>query len=38
MRQVGASRSVDVFLSNDASNDKTIPNLAALKARFLISS
>jgi metallo-beta-lactamase class B len=33
MRSVVASRSVDVFLSNHPGNDKTMPNLAALKAR-----
>lgn len=33
MRQVVATRSVDVFLSNHPSNDKTLPNLAAIKAR-----
>jgi metallo-beta-lactamase class B len=33
MRQVVAARSVDVFLSNHGANDKTLPNLAAIKAR-----
>jgi len=33
MRQVVAVQSVDVFLSNHPGNDKTLPNLAAMKAR-----
>jgi metallo-beta-lactamase class B len=33
MRQVVAARSVDVFLSNHGANDKTVPNLAAIKAQ-----
>jgi metallo-beta-lactamase class B len=33
MRQGVAQRSVDVFPSNHGGNDKTVPNLAAMKAR-----